>query len=155
MWRLPRVFISGFNTPDDAVSFADRLRKALTITAIEFHTAFTVNGKPRIEEKRDNPDVVGREMGLNRPIDVIIDTSFPAVYPSDARIGRVTANKIGVINRLPFERFEQSFSDGLTLSAFFKIVVSFFCSSRFGIFLTGSLRIQCNGIHRCPVPRLS
>jgi len=105
-----------FESSEAAVQFSERLWLALMWAATIRHTAFIVNGIPRIETLLDDPEEAGRRLMLNRPIDVLIDKAFPAVFPSSARLGFVSAGTVGVSNHLPFERFAPTLQEALDVA---------------------------------------
>jgi hypothetical protein len=88
---------------------------------LEKHTAFRVTGEPKVERLFEDPDQAGenieQQLGLKTgPVDAIIDTAVPTVYPTNARLRRVSAGSVGVLNSLPFERFSQSLREGLNVA---------------------------------------
>jgi len=158
-------YFSGFQTAEDAVNFAGRLWLALAILVTDRHTAFTVfEGRPRIEPIHDDPEKVGEQMMLHRPVDVIVDSVVPSVYPSDARLARVAGGQITPRIDLPFEVFRETFSrvlsqtSGLSLSAKLELALNTFISHYYEasnstkvVILVTCLEILAEAVEKHPV----
>jgi hypothetical protein len=104
-------YVDGFNSAEEACAFSERLWMTLALATTVKHTAFTVmDGYPQIEKIWPDPDETGDRLGLHRPVDVIVDSVCPSVYPSNSRLARVTAHPISSRVSSPFESFVSTLS---------------------------------------------
>lgn len=110
------IIVSGLDSAEMAVEFGTRLWVAISWALLNRATGFQVNGEPSIERLYDNPEQVGKSLHLNRPVDVVIDTAFPAIYPTDARIARITAGSAHGSQQLAFESFATDLTEGLSVA---------------------------------------
>ncbi len=105
--------VKGIESEDAARAFLRKLHVGIWWAGLELKTGIRASPEPQKITYSDDPDKAGKKLMLQRPVDVVIDTAYPAIFREDARIARLSAGSVSIIKSIKPERFFAALREGL------------------------------------------
>jgi len=105
--------VKGIGSEEEAKALLRQLYAAVCWAGLELKTGIKALAEAQPVTYYDDPVKTGKNLGLGRPVDVIIETTRPAIYREGKRAGKITAGSVTAILSNKAERFLGALAQGL------------------------------------------
>lgn len=105
--------VNGIESEEEARIFLRKLHAGICWASLELKTGIRATPEPQKIMYSDDPEKAGKQLMLRRPVDVVIDTAWPAIVHEGARIAKISAGSARIIASTKPKRFFAALMKGL------------------------------------------